>query len=90
MVCFSWYSGKVIHSRSRPTKQKQQTAVNAVTNLNRIEPCLAEARAILEHIRITNSHPRQHRFCSAFTALADGDTAVGLLAYYLWRRRSQK
>lgn len=53
----------------------------------RIEPCLAEAKAIAKHLRQTDCQPTHQRFCNAFTALADGDTAVGLLAYYLWRRR---
>jgi hypothetical protein len=38
--------------------------------------------------RLTKRNNR--RLLQAFTALADGDQAVGLLAFYLWRRNARR
>ena len=55
-----------------------------------IEPCLDEARYLVHHLkrRLTKDPHRNLR--KAFTALAEDDPAVGLLAYYIWRRRARR
>ena len=59
-------------------------------NLITIEPCLDEARDLVNHLkrRLTEEHHKNLR--KAFTALAADDPAVGLLAYYIWRRRVRR
>jgi hypothetical protein len=52
-----------------------------------IEPCLDEAEAIVKQLRTQLSRWPHQRFRQVFTALARGDTEVGLLAYYLWRKK---
>lgn len=52
-----------------------------------IEPCLDEAEVIVKKLRTQLSRWPHRRFRQVFTALARGDTEVGLLAYYLWRKK---
>lgn len=86
--CSTWYSGQVAVYSIVDTGQSRRDA-RLQSPVKRVELCLDEAKAIMAYIKAINSHPSQQRFRRAFTALADGDTAVGLLAYYLWRRRAQ-
>ncbi len=62
----------------------------ANSHLVTIEPCLEEARVLVNHIQASLAEGKNRRFKKVFTALADGDTAVGLLAFYLWRRRGRR
>lgn len=55
-----------------------------------IEPPLAEATLLIRQLRKQLAQPGNRRLHAAFTALADGDAALGLLAFYLWRRRSRR
>ena len=55
-----------------------------------IEPCLEEAKDLVTHIQSSLMQKQNQNFKKVFTELADGDTAVGLLAYYLWRRRARR
>ncbi|MCL4266679.1 MAG: hypothetical protein KJ069_26035 [Anaerolineae bacterium] len=80
----TWYSGQVAVYRILNTSQN-----STQPHVKRIELCLDEAKSIMEYVRTTNNHASQQRFRRAFTALADGDSAVGLLAYYLWRRQAE-
>jgi hypothetical protein len=60
------------------------------TKLNTIEPTLADATVLVETLRCRLAEQRNQRLLKAFTALADGDRAVGMLAFYLWRRNARR
>ncbi|MCB9423181.1 MAG: hypothetical protein H6667_25510 [Ardenticatenaceae bacterium] len=45
---------------------------------------------MVDHLQTSLAEGKNRRFKKVFTALADGDTAVGLLAFYLWRRRVRR
>ncbi len=62
----------------------------AKSHLVTIEPCLEEAKVLVTHIQSSLMQKRNRRFKKVFTDLADGDSAVGLLAFYLWRRRARR
>ncbi len=55
-----------------------------------VEPCIQDARLLVKQIQSRLNQQRNTKLRDAFTALADGDTAVGLLAFYLWRRRGRR
>lgn len=67
-----------------------QTSVAELSGPITIEPCLDEAEAIVKQLRTQLSHWPHQRFRQVFTALARGDTEVGLLAYYLWRKKLKR
>jgi hypothetical protein len=54
-----------------------------------IEPCVKDAKTLVERLQSQLYRHRNQRLRDAFTALANGDAAVGLLAFYLWRRRAR-
>lgn len=55
-----------------------------------VESCLDEAQTLVHELRHRLNNDRNHRWRSAFTALAGDDQALGLLAYYIWRRRLRR
>lgn len=65
----------------------RQPSVPELSTPITIEPCLDEAEAIVKRLRNQLSRWPHRRFRQVFTALARGDTEVGLLAYYLWRKK---
>ena len=60
------------------------------TRLNTIEPSLEDASVLVGKLRSRLTKRSNKRLLQAFTALADGDQAVGLLAFYLWRRNARR
>ena len=58
--------------------------------LNTIEPSLEDASMLVGKLRNRLTKRNNRRLLQAFTALADGDQAVGLLAFYLWRRNARR
>ena len=60
------------------------------TKLNTIEPSLEDASMLVSKLRNRLTKRSNKRLLQAFTALADGDQAVGLLAFYLWRRNTRR
>ena len=62
----------------------------ATTKLNTIEPSLEDATVLVSKLRNRLTEHSNKRLLQAFTALADGDQAVGLLAFYLWRRNARR
>lgn len=55
-----------------------------------IEPCVEDAKTLVDRLQSQLYQQPNQRLRDAFTALANGDAAVGLLAFYLWRRRSRR
>jgi hypothetical protein len=64
--------------------------VGNTTGVNTIEPSLEDASLIVGELRDRLTKRNNRRLIQAFTALADGDQAVGLLAFYLWRRNTRR
>jgi hypothetical protein len=60
------------------------------TDIVTTEPCLIDAKRLVQMLQRSLLRKRNRRLQSAFTALAGGDSAVGLMAYYLWRRRIRR
>lgn len=60
------------------------------SNIQTIEPHLQEAIALTQRLEASLKKPINQRLHRAFVALAGGDSAVGLLAFYLWRRRDRR
>jgi hypothetical protein len=60
------------------------------TRLNTVGPHLENAGLLVEQLRQRLEKQGNKRLFNAFTALADGDQAVGLLAFYLWRRNARR
>ena len=60
------------------------------SNLITVEPCLDEAQALVSHLKQRLTEGRHRKLRNAFTAMAADDPAVGLLAYYIWRRRGRR
>ena len=58
--------------------------------LNTIEPNLEHAGVLVQQLRARLDEHRNKQLFNAFTALAEGDQAVGLLAFYLWRRKNRR
>jgi len=75
-----------VQSTYKDTHSKQ-TSLPDLSSPITIEPCLDEAEAIVKQLRTQLSRWPHQRFRQVFTALARGDTEVGLLAYYLWRKK---
>ncbi len=55
-----------------------------------IEPYLSEAAVLVSQLRNSLQRPVNHRLRRVFSALAGGDEAIGLLAFYLWRRQGRR
>jgi hypothetical protein len=72
------------------TDSSNQTGLSASHQLNTIEPSLEDAAALVSKLRDRLANHGNKRLLQAFTALADGDQAVGLLAFYLWRRNARR
>ena len=60
------------------------------SHLTCVEPCVEDAKTLVERLQSQLYQHRNQRLRDAFTALANGDAAVGLLAFYLWRRRARR
>lgn len=60
------------------------------TRLNTVGPHLEDAGLLVKKLRQRLEKQGNKRLFNAFTALADGDQAVGLLAFYLWRRNARR
>ena len=58
--------------------------------LNTIEPNLEDATMLVSKLRNRLTERNNRRLLQAFTALADGDREVGMLAFYLWRRNARR
>jgi len=67
-----------------------QTKQTGEHNLIYVEPCLEDAKTLVGRLQNQLYQQPNQRLRDAFTALANGDSAVGLLAFYLWRRRSRR
>jgi tRNA(Met) C34 N-acetyltransferase TmcA len=67
-----------------------QTKVTGERNLICVEPCVEDAKTLVDRLQSQLYRKPNQRLRDAFTALANGDAAVGLLAFYLWRRRSRR
>ena len=74
---------------SNPTSSNHGNFGNT-TRLNTIEPSLEDASVLISKLRSRLTKRSNKRLLQAFTALADGDQAVGLLAFYLWRRNARR
>ena len=74
---------------SNPTPSNLRDFGNT-TRLNTIEPSLEDASVLVGKLRSRLTKRSNKRLLQAFTALADGDQAVGLLAFYLWRRNARR
>ena len=57
---------------------------------NTIEPHIVDASLLVEQLRRRLEQQGNRKLFNAFTALAEGDQAVGLLAFYLWRRENRR
>jgi hypothetical protein len=55
-----------------------------------VESCLDEAQGLVQQLQYRLNNDRERRWRSAFTALAGHDQALGLLAFYIWRRRVRR
>ena len=60
------------------------------TKLNTVEPSLEDAAVLVNKLRNRLTKRSNQRLLQAFTALADGDQAIGMLAFYLWRRNARR
>ena len=67
-----------------------QTTVGPSSQLNTIEPHIENAGLLVDQLRSRLENQGNKRLVNAFTALANGDQAVGLLAFYLWRRNARR
>lgn len=65
----------------------ESTNRNAVTC---IEPCVEDAKYLVDQLQTKLHQYPNKRLRHVFTALANGDAAVGLLAFYIWRRRARR
>lgn len=74
---------------SHTTPSKQQD-FGAAAKLNSIEPNLADAALLISRLRNHLTERNNRRLLQAFTALADGDREIGILAFYLWRRNARR
>lgn len=74
-------------SNATPTSPRD---FGITTKLNTIEPNLEDANVLVDRLRRRLTKRSNRRLLQAFTALADGDQAVGLLAFYLWRRNARR
>ncbi len=72
------------------TIQSNRGVFNPGIELNTVEPCLEDATDLICQLRGRLAKPGNKRLLRAFTALADGDPAIGMLAFYLWRRRARR
>ena len=72
------------------TIQSNRGVFNPSVELNTVEPCVEDASDLVRRLRGRLADPGNRRLLRAFTALADGDPAIGMLAFYLWRRRSRR
>lgn len=54
------------------------------------EPCISEAQTLVSRLQQRIHQQRHQRLIDVFTALADDDRSVGILAYYIWRRRLRR
>ncbi len=66
-----------------------QITLGQSRQLNTIEPNLEDASVLVNQLRRRLAKQENKRLFNAFTALAEGDQAVGLLAFYLWRRKNR-
>ena len=55
-----------------------------------VEPCIDEAKFLVQQVQSRLANTRHRHFLHIFTALADDDKSIGLLAYYIWRRRNRR
>lgn len=55
-----------------------------------IEPFLSEAKTLTRELQQRFQKPSNQKLRDAFVALANGDAAIGLLAFYLWRRQVRR
>ena len=60
-----------------------------LNNVKTVEPYLDEGTILIRQLKSSLHQPVNLRLRRAFTALAGGDEAIGLLAFYLWRRRGR-
>ena len=67
-----------------------QTTLGPTPQLNTIEPHIEDACVLVEQLRRRLAKQGNKKLFNAFTALAEGDQAVGLLAFYLWRRNARR
>jgi len=67
-----------------------QTTLGQTPQLNTIEPHIEDACVLVEQLRRRLAKQGNKKLFNAFTALAEGDKAVGLLAFYLWRRKNRR
>ena len=67
-----------------------QITLGKSRQLNTIEPNLEDASVLVNQLRRRLAKQENKRLFNAFTALAEGDQAVGLLAFYLWRRKNRR
>lgn len=74
-------------SNTSPSNHK---GVSATPRLNTIEPSLEDATALISKLRNRLTKRGNRHLLQAFTALANGDQAVGMLAFYLWRRNARR
>ena len=72
------------------TTPSNQRILNSRTTLNTIEPSLEDATVLVKRLRDRLTDRGNKRLLQAFTALADGDQAVGILAFYIWRRNARR
>jgi hypothetical protein len=55
-----------------------------------IDGCLRQATRLGRQWPVTVKPKPPEHLHRIFTALADGDERIGLLAYYLWRRQARR
>jgi hypothetical protein len=55
-----------------------------------VEYCLNEAQVLIRQLQCCLDNKRNRKWRSAFAALAGDDQAMGLLAFYIWRRRARR
>lgn len=60
------------------------------TDVVTIEPCIEEAADLVASLKARLASQQQRKMRSVFTSLAGDDRAVGLLAFYIWRRRARQ
>ena len=72
------------------TTPSNQRILNSKTTLNTIEPNLEDATMLVNRLRNRLTERGNKRLLQVFTALADGDRAVGIVAFYLWRRNARR
>ena len=66
------------------------TTSDRSSRLNTVGPHIQHAGVLVQELRQRLEKQGNKRLFNAFTALADGDQAVGLLAFYLWRRHARR